>query len=51
MARQFFSAPASSASVERLFSSAGKMHDDLKKNTSEETLESQLIVGLNLPDA
>ena len=51
MARQFLSAPASSASVERLFSSAGKMHDDLKKNTSEETLESQLIVGLNLPDA
>jgi hypothetical protein len=50
MARQFLSAPASSASVERLFSSAGKMHDDLKKNTSEETLESQLIVGLNLPD-
>ncbi len=27
-----------------------KMHDDLKKNTSEETLEFQLIVDLNLPD-
>ena len=51
MARQFLTAPASSASVERLFSSVCKMHDDLKKNTSEETLESQLIVGLNLPDA
>lgn len=51
MARQFLSAPASSASAERLFSSAGKMHDDLKKNTTEGTLESQLIVGLNLPDA
>ena len=51
MARQFLSAPASSASVERLFTSAGRMHNDLKKNTSEETFESQLIVGLNLPDA
>ena len=51
MARQFLAAPASSASVERLFSSAGKMHDDLKKSSSEETLESQLIIGLNLPDA
>ena len=51
MARQFLSAPASFASVERLFSSAGKMHDDLKKNTSEETLESQLKVCLNYPDA
>ena len=51
MARQFLAAPASSASVERLFSSAGKMHDDLKKSTSEETLESMLIIGLNLPVA
>ena len=51
MARQFLAAPASSASVERLFSSAGKMHDDVKKSTSEETLESMLIIGLNLPDA
>ena len=51
MARQFLSAPASWASVERLFSSAGKMHDDLKKNISEETLESQLKVCLNYPDA
>ncbi len=38
-------------SVERLFSSAGKMHDDLKKTVSEETLESQLKVSLNYPDA
>ena len=51
MARQFLAAPASSASAERLFSSAGKMHDDLKKNTSEETLESMLTVGLNFPNA
>ncbi len=38
MARQFLAAPASSASAKRLFSSAGKMHDDLKKSTSEETM-------------
>jgi hypothetical protein len=47
MARQFLAAPASSASAERLFSGAGKMHDDLKKCTSESTLEDMLIVGHN----
>jgi hypothetical protein len=51
MARQFSSALASFVRVERLFSSIGKMHDDLKKNISEETLESQLKVNLNYPDA
>ena len=51
MARQFLAAPASSACSERLFSSAGKMHDDLKKNTSEDTMESQPIVCLNYPSA
>ena len=51
MARQFLAAPASSASAERLFSSAGKMHDDLKKSTKEDTLESALIVGMNYPNA
>ena len=51
MARQFLSAPASSASAKRLFSSAGKMHDDQKKNTNEPMLESQLIVNRNYPDA
>ena len=51
MARQLLSAPASSACAERLFSSAGKMHDDLKKSTNEGTLESQLIVNRNYPDA
>jgi hypothetical protein len=38
MARQFLAAPASSTSTERLFSAAGKMHDGLKKSTSEDTL-------------
>jgi len=51
MVRPFLSSLASSASVERPFSSDGKMHDDLKKNISEETLESQLKVNLNCPDA
>ena len=51
MARQFLCAPASSACAERLFSSVGIMHDDLKKSTNEATLESQLIVNRNYPDA
>lgn len=51
MARQFLAAPASSASAERLFSAAGKMHDDLKKSTSEDTLEDMLTVAKNFPDA
>ena len=51
MARHFLAAPASSASAERSFSAAGKMHDDLKKITSEDTLEDMLIVAKNFPDA
>jgi hypothetical protein len=51
MARQFLEAPASFAAAERLFSAVGKMHDDLKKSTSEETLEDMLTVAKNFPDA
>jgi hypothetical protein len=51
MARQFLAAPVPSACSERFISSAGKMHDDLKKNLSEDTMESQLIVCLNYPSA
>jgi len=51
MAGRFLAVPASLACLERLFSSAGKMHDDLKKSTSEGTMESQLIVCLNYPFA
>ena len=51
MARQFLSTPSSSACAECLFSSAGKMHDDLKKSTNEATLESQPLVNRNYPDA
>ncbi len=51
MARYFLAAPASSASAERLFSAVGKMHDDLKKNTSEETLEDMLTIAKTNPNA
>jgi len=49
MAGQFLAAPASSTSAERLFSSAGKMHDDLKKSTNEETMKGGLIDCMNYP--
>ena len=51
MARQFLAFPASSAGAERLFSRAGKMHDDHKKSTDEVTLENQLLISMNYPDA
>ena len=51
MARQFLAASASSAGAERLFSGAGKMHDDLKKSTDELTLENQLMINMNFPNA
>ncbi len=51
MARQFPASPASSAGAERLFSRAGKMHDDHKKSTEEVTLEKQLLISVNYPDA
>ena len=51
MARQILAAPTSSASVERLFSAAGKMHDGLKKTTLEDTFEDMLTVAKNFPDA
>jgi len=47
MARQFLAAPASPASAERLFSADGKMHNDLKKSTSEDTLEDILTMAKN----
>ena len=47
MWRQFHGCPRRSAGAERLFSKAGKQHDDLKKNTSEGTLESSLMAAIN----
>jgi hypothetical protein len=49
MARQFLALPASSAGCERLFSAAGRMHDDFKKVTSEDTIGMQLEVKVNVP--
>jgi hypothetical protein len=49
MARQFLAMPASSAGVERLFSSAGNMHDDLRKCTKEDSLSLRLEVKVNCP--
>ena len=39
--------PASSAGVERVFSAAGKMHDDLRKAVKDETLEASLLASFN----
>jgi hypothetical protein len=48
MARQFLAMPASSAGPERVFSSAGKMHDDKKKRLSEDVLCMMLDVKMNV---
>jgi hypothetical protein len=47
MVKQFLAAPASSAGVERKFSAAGKMHDDLKKSTNDTLLENSLFAAFN----
>ena len=47
MARQFLSPPATSADCERVFTTAGKMHDDHKKRTTEDLLSENLFVGAN----
>ena len=39
--------PASSAGVERVFSAAGKMHDDLRKSAKDDTLEHSLFAAFN----
>jgi hypothetical protein len=45
MVRQYLAALASSAGVERLFSRAGRYHDDKKKSTTDEHIETLLIVA------
>ncbi len=42
MARQYVGRPTSSAGVERMFSKAGRLHDDLKASQSDDTLEHRL---------
>jgi hypothetical protein len=47
MWRQFHGCPASGGGIERVFFSAGKQHDALKKRTMHKTLESTLKVSIN----
>jgi hypothetical protein len=45
MARQYLGRPASFAGVERMFSKAGKLHDDLKASQNDESLEHALLAA------
>ena len=47
MAKQYLAAPFSSAGVERKFSAAGKMHDDLRKSAKDTLLENSLFAAFN----
>ena len=46
--RQHLGRPASWAGVERMFSKAGRLHDDLKASQSDDTLEHALLAAANL---
>ena len=48
MAKQYLAAPFSSAGVERVFSAAGNMHDDLRKSEKDSTLEHSLFAAFNI---
>ena len=47
MWRQCHGCPASGGGIERVFFSAGKQHDALKKKTMDKTLESTLKASIN----
>ncbi len=47
MARQFLALSASSAGPERLFHAVGRLHDDQKKSTKDNTIEHILNVYAN----
>jgi hypothetical protein len=47
LARQHLGTPASSAGVERLFSRAGRMHDNLAAAMSDGTLQHSLFAAHN----
>ena len=47
MAKQYLAAPFSSAGVERVFSAASKMHDDLRKSEKDSALEHSLFAAFN----
>ena len=47
MVKQYFSAPASSAGVERVFSAADKMHSDLRKSLGDSSLQHSIFACFN----
>jgi hypothetical protein len=47
MARQYLALPATSAGVERLFSSGGQMHSSLRKSAKAQTLVIILYINKN----
>ncbi|KAK3246361.1 hypothetical protein CYMTET_44098 [Cymbomonas tetramitiformis] len=47
MARQFLGVPASTAGVERAFSSVTFMHSDLRKSLAEGTIQHSLMAAMN----
>ena len=49
MARQYLGCPASSATVERLFSVVGIAFSDKRKSAKASTLEATTFTKLNLP--
>ena len=51
MARQYLGCPATSASVERLFSKVGVAFSAKRKNSEAETLANIMFANANLPSA
>jgi len=47
LVKQYLAAPASSAGVERVFSAAGTMPDNLRKSMSDSMLKHSLIAAFN----
>ncbi len=48
MARQHLVRPASSAGVKRMFSKAGRLHNNRKASQSDDTLDHVLLAAANL---
>jgi hypothetical protein len=47
MAKSFLGCPATTAELERVFSKAGKLHDDQHESVLDVTLEQQLFAAFN----
>ena len=47
MAKSFLGCPATTAELERVFSKAGKLHDDQRKSVLDVTLEQQLFAAFS----